>query len=200
MTSPARTTVRKTAARPADPPGRTTPALAPMGRRVAGAAIDMVVLVLVSGILASALDRMTAGITRVRIDAASGERIVDAALRLPLWLPIAILVALTGVYTVVLMAVFGRTLGGWAMGIRCVRVDEPGGRGGIGWSRATRRWFVLYGAAGLLAFFPFVGPFSWVLILVVGLSPLWDGTRCLRGYADHLGHDIVVMAAGSTSR
>lgn len=165
--------------------------LAPLERRVAGAAIDLALLLLASGIVAAMLERATSGVTRVRIDAVSGQRTVDAATSLPTWLPLALLVAFTAAYTITLMSLWGRTLGGWAVGIRCIRADSGTPPG---WRLSTRRWFVLYGAAGILAFAPIIGPFSWILTLVVGLSPLWDGTNRLRGYADHLGGDIVVMA------
>jgi hypothetical protein len=168
-----------------------------MSRRVTGAAIDMALLIFLAGTSASLLERMTAGVTRVRIDEESGQRAVEAGLSLPLWLPLALLVTFTAAYTIVLMAVFGRTLGGWAVGIRCVRADT-GGR--PGWSLSVRRWFLLYGAAGLLAFAPVIGPFAWVITLVVGLSPLWDATQRLRGYADHLGHDIVVLTPRGAGR
>ena len=186
MSSPVRTPASGRSSRAAKPPL----SLAPMSRRVTGAVIDMALLIFVAGTSAALLERMTAGVTRVRIDEESGQRSVEAGLSLPLWLPLALLVVLTAVYTIVLMAVFGRTLGGWAVGIRCVRADT-GGR--PGWSLSVRRWFLLYGAAGLLAFAPVIGPFAWILTLVVGLSPLWDATHRLRGYADHLGHDIVVL-------
>ena len=175
----------------AGPSGRPAFTLAPMHRRVAGAAIDMALLLVVTGVLSSALEGLTAGVTRVRIDAQSGQRITDAAIALPPWLPVALLVGLMALYTVSLMAVWGRTLGGWAVGIRCVRADT-GSR--PGWGLSTRRWFALYGAAGLLAFVPVVGPVAWLATLVIGLSPLWDSTRLLRGYADHVGGDVVVMA------
>jgi hypothetical protein len=167
-----------------------------MSRRVAGALIDMALLLAVAGIASSALEGLTSGVTRVRIDAVSGERTIDASLALPLWLPLAVFVVLTAVYTVTLMATWGRTVGGWAMGIRCVRADT-GER--PGWPLAVRRWFALYGAAGLLAFIPVVGPFAWLVSLAVGLSPLWDSNRLLRGYADYLGGDVVVMARGGVS-
>lgn len=183
--------------RPVRSSGAPTLVLAPMQRRLAGAAIDMVLLIAVAGIAASMLERATAGVTRVRIDAESGARTVDTALSLPPWFPLALLVALTAAYTIGLMAVWGRTLGGWAVGIRCVRADT--GRR-LGWQLSTRRWFILYGAAGILSFVPIIGPFAWILILVVGLSPLWDSTQRLRGYADHLGGDMVVMAERIPSR
>jgi hypothetical protein len=193
MSSPVRTSPRRPPRRPAT----SDAALASMGRRVAGAAIDMVLLVFISGVVASFLERATAGVTRVRIDAVTGERVVNAAIDLPPWLPLLLLVLLTAAYSIPLMALFGRTLGGWAMGIQCVREDSAGR---LGWSLSARRWFLLYGAAGVLAFVPGIGPFSWILILLVGLSPLWDATRRLRGYADHAAQDIVVMAKASATR
>lgn len=165
--------------------------VAPMRRRVAGAAIDMVLLIAVAGIIASMLEGATSGITRIRIDAESGERIVSSSLALPAWLPLLLLVTLTALYTVPLMALWGRTLGGWIVGIRCVRSDSGAPPG---WSLSVRRWGALYGAAGVLGFAPIIGPFAWLLTLVVGLSPLWDGARLMRGYADYLGDDVVVMA------
>jgi hypothetical protein len=165
-----------------------------MPRRVAGAVIDMVLLLAVTGVLSARMDAMTGGITRVRISAPTGERTVDLAVTLPLWLPLALLFVLTAVYTIPLMAVWGRTLGGLLMGIRCVRADSDSRPG---WQLSLRRWFALYGAAGLLGFLPVIGPFTWLLILIVGLSPLWDGARMMRGYADYLGGDLVVDAPRS---
>ena len=98
--------------------------LAPLERRVAGAAIDLALLLLASGIVAAMLERATSGVTRVRIDAVSGQRTVDAATSLPTWLPLALLVAITAAYTITLMSLWGRTLGGWAVGIRCIRADS----------------------------------------------------------------------------
>lgn len=192
MSSP----VRTSPARRRAPAARSHAVLASMQRRIGGAAIDMALLIFVSGVAASLLERLTAGVTRIRIDAASGQRSIESAISLPLWLPLALLVVFTAAYTVCLMAIWGRTLGGWAVGIRCIRVDT-GGR--PGWMLASRRWFMLYGAAGMLAFAPVVGPFAWVLILVIGLSPLWDSTRRLRGYADHFGRDVVVMAQAASA-
>ena len=149
----------------------------------------MALLIVAAGVVTAALESMTTGITRVRVDA--GERAVDASFSIPLWFPLALLVVFTALYTVPLMALWGRTVGGWAMGIRCVRADT-GGR--PGWALSFRRWLMLYGVAGALSFAPYVGPFAWLITLVVGLSPLWDGTRRLRGYADHVGGDVVVLA------
>jgi hypothetical protein len=176
---------------------KPVPTLATMQRRVWGAVIDTAILIVAAGVVGSFLEGITSGVTRVRIDAATGQRTVDAAIALPAWLPLALFVVFTAAYTITLMATWGRTLGGWAVGIRCVRADS-GQR--PGWALSTRRWFTLYGAAGLLAFAPVIGPFAWMLTLVVGLSPLWDSTHRLRGYADHLGRDIVVMAERTSPR
>lgn len=188
---------RMPASRRRNPTEKPALVLASLQRRVAGAAIDMALLVVAAGLLSAMFESWTAGITRVRIDAESGQRSVHAAISLPEWLPLALLVGLTAAYTIVLMTLWGRTIGGWAVGIRCVHADS-GQR--PTWIMSTRRWFALYGAAGLLAFAPVIGPFTWVLTLVVGLSPLWDGSRRLRGYADHLGQDVVVMARGVPAR
>lgn len=172
----------------------SSPTLASLPLRAGGAAIDMVLLIVVAGLITARLDSLTAGVTRIRIDAQSGERTIDTAMTLPLWLPLAILVVLTAAYTIPLMAIWGRTLGGLVVGIRCVRADT-GSR--PGWALSARRWFALYGAAGLLSFIPVIGSFAWLAILIVGLSPLWDGTRRMRGYADHIGGDLVIVAPRS---
>lgn len=191
-----RRTGKAASAGPASREARNAFVLAPLTRRVAGAAIDMALLMVVAGLMTSWLEGVTSGVTRVRIDATSGVRVVDASVSLPLWLPVALLVVLTALYTVPLMALWGRTLGGLLVGIRCVRADS----GTVpGWSLSMRRWFALYGAAGVLGFLPVVGPFAWLLILVVGLSPLWDGSHRLRGYADYFGDDVVVMARSRAS-
>lgn len=181
---------RRSSSSSARPPVR----LAPLARRVGGAAIDMALIVALAGVASALVEAATAGVTRVRINAGSGERIVDAAIALPLWFPLVILLVLSAAYTIPLMATWGRTLGGWAMGIRCVRADSGGAPG---WSLSMRRWLALYGVAGILGLMPVVGAFAWLLTLVVGLSPLWDSTRMMRGYADHLGGDLVIDARPS---
>ena len=170
---------------------RTAFVLAPLHRRVAGAAIDMALLMVIAGLTTSWLEGLTSGVTRVRIDAATGARSVESSLSLPLWLPLGLLVVLTALYTVPLMAIWGRTLGGLLVGIHCVRAD---GGGVLGWPLSVRRWLALYGVAGALSLLPVIGPFAWLVTLIVGLSPLWDASHRLRGYADHLGDDVVVMA------
>ena len=118
----------------------------------------------------------------------------------PLWLPLLIFTLLTAAYVVPLMALWGRTLGGWCVGIRCVRTDSGAAPG---WGVSLRRWLLLYGIAGVLAFLPVVGGWAWLVTLVVGLSPAWDGSGRLRGYADRFAGDIVVRAPsrlGSSGR
>lgn len=182
-----------------DAPGRSAPQrpvlrLASMYRRLAGAAIDMGVVVVISGLLWARFASTSAGVTRVRIDSQTGERIIDEAATLPIWLPVLVVIVVSAAYTIPLMAIWGRTLGGLLVGIRCVRADS-----GLrpGWLLSMRRWLALYGAAGLLSFVPLIGALAWLVTLVVGLSPLWDATHRLRGYADHLGGDLVVDASRS---
>lgn len=170
--------------------------LASMPRRVLGAWIDLVLVLVVSGMFVAWLDSRTSGVTRIRIDATTGERLVDHAWTAPTWFPLAAFVVIMALYVVPSMALWGRTLGGWAVGIRCVRVDTGGAPG---WTVSVRRWLVLYGAAAVVGFAPVVGPWAWLITLVVGLSPLWDATHRLRGYADHVAGDLVVRAAGGGS-
>jgi hypothetical protein len=189
-TGPRRASATGTRRATSSPARNARPAsLASLQRRAGGAAIDMALLLVVAGLLSARLEGMLGGVTRIRIDPLTGQRTVDAAASLPLWLPLAIFVALTAAYTIPLMAIWGRTLGGLVVGVRCLRADTGASPG---WQLSTRRWFALYGAAGLLSFAPVIGPFAWLLTLIVGLSPMWDGTRLMRGYADRLGGDLVV--------
>lgn len=167
--------------------------LASMPRRVLGALVDLILVIVVSGMLVAWVDSTVSGVTRVRIDPATGGRTIDDAWTAPSWFAWGAFVVLMAAYVIPSMALWGRTLGGWAVGIRCVRADTGATPG---WTVAVRRWFVLYGAAGLLGFAPVIGPWAWVVTLIVGLSPLWDGTHRLRGYADHVAGDLVVRATG----
>ena len=117
--------------------------------------------------------------------------VIDTTWAAPAWFPLAVFFSVLALYTIPLMALWGRTLGGWGVGIRCVRADT-GNR--PGWRLSVRRWVVLYGVAGALSFVPVIGPVAWLVILLVGLSPLWDSTGRLRGYADQLAGDLVVRA------
>ena len=161
-----------------------------MGRRVGGAAIDFVILLFAAGALSSLITTIAPGTAQVRIDA-DGARTVIAGTHQMTWLPLLVFVVLTALYVVPLMALFGRTAGGLLVGIRCVRTDTGGAPG---WGVSLRRWLLLYGIAGVLGFAPYVGGFAWLVTLVVGLSPLWDMTGRLRGYADRFAGDIVVRS------
>lgn len=164
-----------------------------MPRRVVGAAIDLVLVLVVAGLVVAWLEAASAGVTRIRIDAATGERVVDASWSLPGWFAAAAFIVIMALYVVPSMALWGRTLGGWAVGIRCVRADTGGTPG---WTVSFRRWLVLYGAAGILGFAPIIGPWAWLITVIVGLSPLWDASHRRRGYADHVAGDLVVRANG----
>lgn len=169
---------------------RATHSLAPMNLRVVGAAIDFGLLIVVAGLLSSWLSQRFGGVVQIRFDSAGGREAVEPFV-LPGWTPALLMVTLSALYTIPLMAVWGRTIGGWCVGIRCVRIDS--GRA-LGWSSSARRWVLLYGVAGSLALLPLLGALTWVVTLVIGLSPLWDSTRRLRGYADHWADDVVVRA------
>ena len=161
-----------------------------MPRRVGGAAIDVLVLLVLAGGISSLLTTVTPGTAQVRIGA-DGARTVLAGTQQMTWLPMLVFVILTALYVVPLMAVFGRTLGGVLVGIKCVRSDT----GAVpGWGVSIRRWLLLYGIAGVVGFAPYVGGFAWLITLVVGLSPLWDASGRLRGYADRFAGDIVVRS------
>lgn len=162
--------------------------LAPLSLRVAGATLDLVLLLVVSGVISAALLHAAPGTTQVRIDA-SGTRSAVAITGQPTWIPLAVFAVVTALYVVPLMAIWGRTLGGWCFGIRCARSDTGGAPG---WGVSLRRWLLLYGAASVVGFLPVVGGFAWLITLVVGLSPAWDRSGRLRGYADRFAGDIVV--------
>ncbi|MBM3689325.1 MAG: RDD family protein [Actinobacteria bacterium] len=159
-----------------------------MSRRVTGAVIDLLILLFAAGALSSLITTITPSTAQVRIDA-EGARTIIAGTQQMTWLPLLVLVILTALYVVPLMALFGRTIGGALVGIKCVRADTGKAPG---WGVSLRRWLLLYGIAGALGFAPYVGGFAWLVTLVVGLSPLWDISGRLRGYADRFAGDIVV--------
>ncbi len=171
-------------------PAATPHTLAPMSLRMAGAAIDLALIVVVAGLVTAWLAQRVTGVVQVRVDDA-GAMSVLASPSLPVWTGIAVWIVLSALYTVPLMAIWGRTIGGWCVGIRAVRIETGGP---LGWSASARRWFLLYGIAGAASFLPVVGSLAWLLVLVIGLSPLWDSARRLRGYADHWCGDVVVRA------
>lgn len=182
-----RTPVTATAA---ETPSRPTHSLAPLSLRITGAAIDLVLQVVVAGLATAWLAGRLTGVVQVRVDEA-GTQSVLAPMSLPVWTGLVLWILVSAVYTIPSMAIWGRTVGGWCVGIRAVRVET--GRG-LGWGPSTRRWLLLYGVAGLVSLLPVVGALGWLLILVIGLSPLWDRARLLRGYADHWAGDVVVRA------
>jgi hypothetical protein len=171
--------------------------LASLPRRLCGAAIDLVLITVLAGLFVAWLDSSIAGVTRVRIDATTGQRTVDGAWAAPLWFPLAVFVLMTAIYLIPTMAVWGRTLGGWSLGIRCVAFTTGGAPG---WPASCRRWVALYGVAGALSFAPVIGAWAWLITLIIGLSPLWDATHRLRGYADHLAGDVVIRVPGAALR
>jgi len=161
-----------------------------MSRRLGGAFIDLLILLVIAGALSSLITTIAPGTAQVRIDA-EGTRTVIAGTQQMTWLPMLVFVLLTALYVVPMMALLGRTIGGFLVGIRCVRADN----GAVpGWGVSLRRWLLLYGIAGALGFAPYVGGFAWLVTLVIGLSPLWDTTGRLRGYADRFAGDLVVRS------
>lgn len=186
MSSTTRSPRPRRAARAEQP----THQLASMPARVTGAAIDMALLVVAAGLMSSLIGQRFDGVVQMRVGVDGSSTLVEP-LTVPLWLPLVCLITLSALYTIPQMALWGRTVGGWCVGIRAVRLDD--GRP-LGWAMSSRRWLLLYGIAGMLSLLPIIGGLAWLLTLVVGLSPLWDTTRHLRGYADHWAGDAVVRA------
>ncbi len=200
--------------RPAKPPRpareRETSSAAPRERaerkvtvaswpaRVAGAAIDGLVLLVGSGLVVAWITARDFRTTQVRLDAATGEPSIIAGATTPPWVLAGIPLVLTAAYMILLIGLWGRTLGGWAVGIRCIPVDTATGaprRGARpGLIVGARRWLILYGIAGAVSLLPVVGGFAWIIILLVGLSPLWDRSGRLRGWQDRFAGDLVVRA------
>ncbi len=84
-------------------------------------------------------------------------------------------------YEIVLIALFGMTVGKWLVGIKVVaQVD-----GSVpGWSSSVKRWVL----PGVSTAIPGVG---WLLSLIVYLSLFWGKDQ--RGWHDQFGGTIVVM-------
>ncbi len=162
--------------------------VASLPRRVAGAAIDAIIIMVISGLLMSWL-RPSGSPVQVRIDAVTGERVVIGGpgvfVDLVGWIP----AILTAAYMITLIALWGRTPGGWSVGIRCIRADN-GGR--PGWGVASRRWLVLFGLAAATSLVPVIGPWAWLITVVVGFSPLLDRSGWLRGFHDRFAGDLVI--------
>ncbi len=162
--------------------------LASVPRRIAGAAIDALLIMVVVGVITPTL-RSEGTVKQIRIDAQTGEQIMinphaelfDIADLLPF--------LVTAVYLIVAIATLGRTMGGWVVGITCVNA-KTGGR--PGWAVSTKRWFALFGIAAVLSIVPVIGPWAWLVTIAIGISPLWDRSGWLRGYHDRFAGDIVV--------
>lgn len=187
MTSTTRAPAPRTAAPLEGGRVRVVP-VASVPRRVAGAAIDAVIIMVISGFLMAWL-RPTGTPVQVRIDAVTGERVVIGGpgmfVDLVGWVP----AILTAVYMITLIAVWGRTPGGWAVGIRCIRADN-GGR--PGWGVASRRWLILFGLAAATSLVPVIGPWAWLITVAIGFSPLLDRSGWLRGFHDRFAGDLVI--------
>ena len=173
------------------PRAAAEPALrdATMLSRIGGAVIDAVLLVVVCGVVSSIVMHSEAGTTQMRFDPDTGEHWVVQSGTQPHWALALLPFVLTAVYTIVPMALWGRTAGGWCLGIKCVSMS---GAARPGFALAARRWALLYGAAGLLAFLPLLGAITWLIPLVIGLSPLWDRNRRMQGHQDLWAGDRVV--------
>lgn len=191
------TTASGDPASPASPPrALSVPRahLASMTQRLIGGAIDTALILIVSGVVTAFLTRSTPATTQIRINGETGARTVISAASEAHWLIDAFPVLLTAVYAIVLIALWGRTVGGWCVGIVCIPADAPAAthRRRPGFLIAAKRWLVLYGAAGLLSFLPYIGTFAWLLTLAVALSPLLDQTDNRQGLQDRFAGDLVV--------
>ncbi len=173
------------------PPSRSAvlavvPASVP--RRLAGAFVDGLLILAVVALVWSQVAPSGSPV-QVRIDAQTGERlIVGQSVFSPDWLSV-LTFAVTAVYFIVFLALAGRTPGGWAVGIRCIRADT-GGR--PGWSASARRWAVLLGIPAAVGLLPVIGPWAWLLIVVIALSPLADSSGRVQGIHDRVAGDLVI--------
>lgn len=164
---------------------------ATMPQRIVGAAIDALIITVLAGLASAWVASRTLTTVQVRIDAQTGERIVIDPAAVSLNVVAALPALLTAVYVIVGIALVGRTLGGWAVGIRCVRAST-GGR--PGWSVSVRRWALLFGIAAVGSVIPVIGPWAWVATAIVGASPLLDRSGWWRGWQDRFAGDLVVQA------
>lgn len=167
---------------------------ASLPQRILGGAIDAILIAVVVGLSGAWIAARTQTTVQVRIDAATGERIVVDPAAGPLHLLTALPVLLTALYVIVGIALAGRTLGGWAVGIRCIRA-RTGGR--PGWGVAVRRWAILFGVAAVLGLVPVIGPWAWLATVAVALSPVLDRTGWMRGWQDRIAGDLVVRTRDS---
>lgn len=170
-------------------PQRSSLVVAPASvpRRLAAGLIDSILILVLVGIAWSRWAPASTPV-QVRIDAETGERVVSASLFSPDWLAV-LTVAVAAVYLIGFIALVGRTPGGWALGIRCIRSDT-GGR--PGWSVASRRWLVLLGIPTILGLVPVIGPWAWLLTIAVALSALFDRSGLVQGIHDRFAGDLVI--------
>lgn len=85
-------------------------------------------------------------------------------------------------YEVLLIAVWGQTLGKRIVGVTVIHATH----GGLpGWGKAFGRWAI----PGLLALIPFVG---WILSILCYLSATWD--RVYQGWHDKAAGTLVIRA------
>lgn len=198
------TPVRRTA--PPRAPSRTAPAKsapapaavawtlrdvvpASVPRRLLGGALDSILILVIVGLIWSRVAPSSVPV-QVRIDAETGERIVlGEQLWSPDWLGL-LSFSVAAVYLITFIALAGRTPGGWAVGIRCIRADT-GGR--PGWSVSTRRWLVLLAIPASIGLLPVIGPWAWLLTFAIALSPLLDRSGGMQGIHDRVAGDLVII-------
>ena len=173
---------------PRVPPAVLTVVPASVPRRLMGAFVDGLLILAVVAVVWSQVAPSGSPV-QVRIDAQTGERIVIGdSLFSPDWLSV-LTFAVAAAYFIVFLALAGRTPGGWAVGIRCIRADT-GGR--PGWSASTRRWLVILGIPAVIGLLPVIGPWAWLLTLVIAVSPLADRSGRQQGIHDRVAGDLVV--------
>lgn len=91
-------------------------------------------------------------------------------------------IALSAGYVIFFLGYKGATIGGRIMNIKCVAADT----GGLpGTERASRRWLLLFGPGVI----PVVGS---LVVLVIGISPLFDDGRRMQGWHDKWAGTYVV--------
>lgn len=167
---------------------RLTVVPASVPRRLVGALVDGLLILAVVALVWSRVAPQGAPV-QVRISAETGERItLGAPLFNPDWLSV-LTFAVAAVYVIAFLALAGRTPGGWAVGIRCIRADTGGKPG---WAMSTRRWLVLLGIPAAVGLLPIIGPWAWVITIAVLLSPLADRSGKVQGIHDRVAGDLVI--------
>jgi hypothetical protein len=168
---------------------RPTVTIAPVPRRWLGGLIDSVLILVVIGMIWSRLSPESVPV-QIRIDATTGERVLPAESLWAIdWLSV-LSFTVAAVYFIGFLALAGRTPGGWAVGIRCIRADT-GDR--PGWIVSSRRWLVLLGIPAAVSLLPVIGPWAWLLTVAVIISPLADRSGAGQGIQDRFAGDLVVL-------